>query len=207
MSFADDVRAKLPKALHLPEPFAAVFDWAEARNQVAKFNNASGRSYLSIYPIDQLNADGASYLIFHAEGPPLAEPIPQDITARYASIATAAGDGGKMGFWLDDNGMQQVVIFNQGWPHVLTSDPLVALQFLAVGYPEPAAITDANLTAAETAKAEGYDTPLLADDYRAFLRDSFGVILPDTAAELGIVVPDDDDMSDPMRQWIDKYQR
>lgn len=205
MSFAENVRAKMPEALVLPDAFAAVFDWAEANGQKGRFTHTDAGEYLSIYPLEVMNEPGASYVIFHAEGPPLAEPIPAEISARYVSIATAAGNGGKMGFWLGDAGVQQVVIFDHGWPYVLTSDPLVALQFLAMGYSEPAALKDPTMTAAAAAAYDDWDEPILPDGFHAFLKERFGVTPPTTAAALGITIPDYDDMSDPMRQWLDKH--
>ena len=202
MSFADHVRAALPEALHLPDAFAVVFDWAEGHGHLGAF--PKGQPYVSLYPTALMNEPGASYLIFHPDGPPLATPIPEDIVQRYATIATAAGDGGTMGFWLDDTGKQQVVIFDHGWPYVLTDDPLKALLFLAIGYSEPAALTNASFTAQEAADDWGADTPLLPEAFRQFLQTQFGVTIPDRASDLGLAVPKYEDMTDPMRQWIRK---
>lgn len=49
------------------------------------------------------------------------------------------------------------------------------------------------------------DAPIMPDDFRAFLKNRFGVTPPTTAAALGIVIPDYNDMSDPMRQWLGKH--
>jgi len=207
MSFADDVRGFLPAALTLPDAFAQVFDWAEARGYGGRFPDAEAgdvtAQYLSIYPPDQMNEPGASYVLFRVDGPPLAEPIADEITTRCATIADAAGDGGKLALWLDDAGQQQFVIFNHGWPYVLTDDPLVALQFLGIGYSEPAALQDPSQTAAEQSETDMAFPPILPKDYCAFLLDQFAVVVPKRASDLGISIPLDDDLSDPARIWLE----
>ncbi len=199
MSFVEEVRAQLPGEVTLPDAFATTFAWAESQGFVGQFPD--GERYLSLYPPEMINAPGASYLLFHADGPPLADPVPTEITQRYASIASAAGDGGKMGFWLDDHAQQHIAIFDHGWPYVLTPDPLKALAFLAIGYPEPAALTKATMTASEAAEYDGADAPLIPTMFGDFLTGEFGIDIPKRASELGLRVPDDDE-DDPMRRWI-----
>ena len=133
-------------------------------------------------------------------GPPLHEP-PPEVMARIVKFASAAGDGGCLSFWVDDNGQQRIVLFDHGMPFVLTDDPLVALQFLAMGYPEPAALNDATLSPAAYALAEGYDPPLLPTAFRTFLEDRFALSIPNSAADLGITIPSDT-ASDPVRDWL-----
>ncbi|NNE88773.1 MAG: hypothetical protein HKN27_11910 [Silicimonas sp.] len=204
MTFAQHVREALPAALHLPKAFADVFDWAEAAGQNATF--PKGQPFLSIYPLDQMNEPGASYLIFHPEGPPLAKPIPSEICERYATIATAAGDGGKMGFWLDDTGTQQIVIFDHGWPFVLTDDPIKALQFLSIGYPEPAALENASFLLREAVEYQGSEPPIVPTAFQEFITNHFGVDVPLRCSDLGLFIPEFEDMSDPMRQWMDRVR-
>ena len=205
MTFADDYRAALPGGLHLPDAFAAVFDWAEAQGQHGRFSHGDpatfSNRFLSIYPQEVQNEPGASHVLFRFDTAPVHQP-PAEVHDRYATVARAAGDGGTMGFWRDDDGRQRIVIFDHGTPYVLTDDPLVALRFLAIGYPEPAALPDAGLTAAQAAAAWGADEPILPDGFRDLLQAEFGVTVPARAADLGIVIPAPDDMSDPMRRWL-----
>ena len=206
MTFAEEVAARLPEGMTLPAPFAAVFDWAEAQGQAGVLGHgdpgAFSSRYLSIYPPEAMDEPGASHVLFRLDGPPFAEPVPEAVRERLVTIADAAGDGGKLGFWLDDAGQQWVVVIDHGWPYVLTDDPLVALTFLAMGYPEPAALPEAGWTAAEAALRWGADPPLLPDGYRAFLSRRFGVTHPARAADLGIAIPPPDDQTDPARIWL-----
>jgi len=203
--FSNEVRARLPEVLHLPDAFAAVFDWAEEQGQRGVFRNRDsadfGAHYLSIYPPDAIDADGASYVIFNFElGPPIHAPS-EAMLARMATVARISGDGGRLGFWCDDDGKQWVVVFDHGWPHVLTDDPMAALQFLAIGYPEPACVQDANLTAEAQAARDYGSAPLLPVAYRDFLSGTFGCAVPPTAAELGLRIPAPED-PDPLRGWM-----
>lgn len=210
MSHADAVRAALPGGMHLPAPFAQTFDWIEAQGWTDTIPNRdpddlSARN-LYIYPETERNSPAASIVVFgFMAGPPMHAPPPEAI-ARVTTLATIAGDGGTLSLWLDDDGKQWIVVFDHGWPYVLTDDPVVALQFLAIGYGEPAAITDPTLTADEDALRRGaepgWNYPLiLPNAFREFVTGTFGVTLPQRASELGIVLPDDDAM-DPVRSWM-----
>lgn len=202
MSFASDIRATLPSALHLPEPIAKAMDWLEEQGHGGIFTHG-GDPFLSLYPPEQRDAPGASFVLFHHEaGPPFHDP-PEVATARIASIAKIAGDGGTMALWADEQDTQHIVVFNHGIPFVLTSDPIIALQFLALGYSEPAAITDATLTPAQHAAQDMAEEPLLPEAFRAFLTDTFGITLPTCAADLGITIPSDT-APDPIRDWLDQ---
>jgi len=205
--FTDQVRARLPDALHLPEAFAITFDWLEGQGFSIQATMQDTPEFqqqaLLIYPPDMANAPGASHVAFRVEaGPPMHAPPPEAL-ARVASVATIAGDGGSLAFWLDDLGKQQIVVFDHGWPYVMAADPLVALQFLAIGYPEPAALTDAGMTAAEAAAFDGAPPPVLPHAYRAFLEQQFGVTIPPRASDLGITIPDGT-AQDPMRDWYSR---
>ncbi len=206
MSFSNDIRAHLPKGMHLPDAFATTFDWIEAQGWSSNFKHgdqsAFSSRFLSIYPLSEQMTYGVSYVVFSFEaGPPLHGPH-EDVMARIVTLGKIAGDGGTLSLWLDDDGTQQIVVFNHGLPYLLTDDPLVALQFLAIGYPEPGAITDPTLTAAEQAQQDMADPPILPDAFRAFLTETFGVTIPDRASDLGITIPDDT-VPDPIRDWID----
>lgn len=206
MSFANEVRARLPKGMHLPAPFAQTFDWLEAQgwdvsHDRPKDDPFTARSLL-IYPLsEQMNPD-ASYVTFSFEPAPPIHAPPPEVTERLVTIGVIAGDGGTLSLWLDDAGKQWIAVFNHGNPYVLTDDPLVALQFLALGYPEPAALQDPTLTPSEVAERDLCDPPLLPQAFRGFLHDTFGVTLPPRASDLGITIPPFD-APDPLRDWLD----
>lgn len=204
--FADEVRTRLPAALHLPDAFAAAFDWAEAQGQRGVFRRADvadfGSHYLSIYPLDQMEVARASYVIFNFEaGPPIHAPSESMLT-RIATVAKISGDGGRLGFWCDEGGKQCVIVFNHGTPYVLTDDPVAALQFLGLGYPEPACLEDPTISPEDEMAYPGAPPLVLPLGYRDFLTARFGRPLPRTAAELGIRIPAFDD-PDPLRDWIE----
>ncbi len=208
MSFANDMRAHLPEALTLPDAFATVFDWAEARGQAGVFTNQDPSDflsrYLTVYPLAQAFDPSMSHVLFNLQlGPPLHEP-PPEVASRVASIARIAGDGGTLALWRDDEDRQRIVVFNHGEPHVLTDDPVVALQFLAIGYVEPGALLYPDLTAAEQAIEHGSDTPPIPPtEFQAFVKSEFGVEVPERASDLGIVIPEEGG-PDPIRDWLDE---
>ena len=201
MSFSDSIRAALPDALHLPDAIAQTMDWLEAQGHGGTFTHG-GDPFLGIYPPDLRDAPGASFVLFHHEaGPPFHEP-PAEVTARIASIAKIAGDGGTLALWADPSDAQHVVVFNHGIPYVLTSDPLVALQFLAIGYSEPGALTDAMLTAPQQTTQDMAEPPLPPSAFRTYLETTFQITIPACASDLGITIPPDT-APDPIRDWLD----
>ena len=202
MTYANDVRAHLPEGMHLPDAFAQTFDWLEAQGWSGIFTHADQEAfssrYLSIYPPDERDEYAASIVLFRFEaGPPLHQ-TPEDVVARITTIAKIAGDGGTLSLWLDDGGTQRFVVFNHGIPFVLTDDPLVALQFLALGYMEPGALEDPTQTPLENANGDDILPP---HAFRTFLSDTFGVTLPERASDLGIVIPPEG-APDPIRDWM-----
>lgn len=200
MNFAAQIRAALPPALHLPDAFAQTFDCLEAQGHAGTIT-PTGKPFLSIYPEHQRDDPAASFVLFSFEGgPPLHAP-PPEVMARVATLGQISGDGGTLSLWLDDDGKQWFVVFNHGEPHVLTDDPLIALQFLAIGYSEPGAITDPTLTATQQAAADMADPPVPPEAFRAFLAETFNVTVPDRASDLGITIPADGAL-DPIRDWL-----
>jgi hypothetical protein len=193
MSFADEIRARLPDGMHLPDPFAQTVDWLEAQGWDVSHDRPVSDDFtarhLLIYPLSERSNPAISHVAFRFEaGPPIASP-PSEVMARIVTIATIAGDGGTLSLWLDDEGKQWITVFDHGEPFVLTDDPLIALQFLALGYPEPAAIGDPTLTPIEVALRDAGDPPLMPEAFRTFVTQTFGVTLPPRASDLGITIP------------------
>ncbi len=207
MSFSSAFKAHMPANMVLPDAFADTFDWLEAQGWGGQLTyhpdpGSFAQNYLSIYPAKQMDHPNGSFVLFSYEaGPPLAQP-PDDVKNRFVKLATIAGDGGILALWLDDDGAQHFVLFNHGIPHVLTQDPVIALQFLAIGYPEPAA-SNPKLTADEQAKQDGGGPPLLPMAFRSFLEERFHVTIPDRASDLGIHVPPDE-ATDQVRDYLDR---
>lgn len=202
MSFSATIRAALPAALHLPDSIAQTMDWLEAQGHGGTFTHG-GDPFLGIYPPDLRDAPGASFVLLHHEaGPPFHDP-PIEVTSRIASIARIAGDGGTLALWADPTDTQHLVVFNHGIPYVLTSDPIAALQFLAIGYSEPGALTDPTPTATQQATRDMAEPPLLPTAFRNFIETTFQVTIPARASDLGITIPPET-APDPIRDWLDK---
>jgi hypothetical protein len=202
MSFADEIRSRLPDGMHLPDVFGQTFDWLESQGWAGIFKRADqevfSSRYLSIYPPEMMNEYGASIVLFRFEaGPPMHAP-PEDVVARITTIAKIAGDGGTLSLWLDPEGKQHFVVFNHGTPYLLCDDPLVALQFLALGYMEPGSLEDPTVMPLEDANGDDIHPP---HAFRAFLTETFGVTLPERASDLGITIPPETD-PDPVRDWL-----
>ncbi|OAN79036.1 hypothetical protein A8B78_01385 [Jannaschia sp. EhC01] len=192
MSFATDMKAALPEGMHLPDAFARTFDWLEAQGWRDVFARQDAdvfaNHYLSVYPPEDRDRHGTSYVLFSFEaGPPFHQP-PPEVVARVARLGKIAGDGGTLSLWLDDNGSQHFVVFNHGEPQELIDDPVKVLQFLAIGYSEPGAMTDPMQTATEQAAQDMAAPPILPNAFRTFLTETFGVAIPERAADLGITM-------------------
>lgn len=208
MSYANELRQRLPKGMTLPEPFAQTFDWLEAQGWTTSHglpgDDPFAQQSLLIYPPDFEPAHQASMVSFAYEpGPPVFAP-PAEALERITTFATIDGSGGCMSFWLDDAGKQWIVVFNHGYPHVMTDDPLVALQFLAIGYLEPGTLLEPTMTVADCAELDAYlpeEMPIPPEGFRAFLTETFGVTIPERASDLGIRIPEAG-ASDPIRDYM-----
>ena len=99
---------------------------------------------------------------------------------------------------------------------MITGDPLVLLQYLAMGYNEPGSLGKTDITPLQQdLEFEGVETvgeldpetgPTRAPEaFQTFLTQEFGVTLPATARDLGIadfVYYNDEKSNDPFVKWL-----
>ena len=214
-TFAQNLTSLMPAGITLPPELIETFDWLEDQG----WHNVRGDGlpedhWLSLYPEQERDMPSASHVIFggttlpfthHCSTPDVA------IDARVAEIATTAGDGGRAALWLDENGKQQFVHMGHDNIGLLTDDPLVFLQFLGMGHPEPGGLTKTSITPEQqyeqngTGLFSGDTAPLRPIAFQKFLKDRFKLDMQATAQELGIKdfheYPDDAS-TDPFERWV-----
>jgi len=217
--FAQNLTALMPAGITLAPELIEAFDWLESQgwHQVRDGGKPEDH-WLSIYPEDQRNQAGASHVVFGGTTLPFTShwstPNP-DVDNRIAEIATTAGDGGRAAVWLDDNGKQQFIQLGHDSVGIITDDPLVFLQSLTMGYPEPGALEGTDITPLQsTLEYHGYETtaeflldekPILPAAFQTFLKDRFNLDTPATARDLGIAdfgAYHDEDTTDAFAGWL-----
>jgi hypothetical protein len=218
-TFAQNLASLMPDGISLPIELVEAFDWLEGQG----WHNIRGVGapedhWLTIYPSDLLNHPASSHVIFGGTTLPYTDhwTTPDaEIDARIAEIGETSGDGGRVAIWLDDAGKQQFVHIGHDSLGVITDSPLVLLQFLAMGYPEPGALERTDISPAEAildtqgiAALEPLDPdnqPSTPEAFQTFLKQRFGVDFPTTARDLGITnfaQYHDDETTDPFARWI-----
>ncbi|MEQ6202813.1 hypothetical protein ABMC88_07135 [Sulfitobacter sp. HNIBRBA2951] len=218
-TFARSLSQLMPDWVVLPPELIETFDWMEDQGWLVTRGTATPDAHsLRIYPAQHHHHPVASHLAFGGTTLPYTEhwatPDPA-IDNRIAEIAEISGDGGRAAIWLDDDGKQWFVHLGHDSVGVITDDPLVLLQFFAMGYPEPGYLPQTDVTpvqafldyhGVETLADFGPDEqPLLPTEFQEFLKERFALTLPATAADLGIAAfPEYADTStkDPFAQWI-----
>lgn len=214
-TFSEKLTELLHPGMTLAPELVQTFDWLEEQGwmQVRKGGQPEDH-WLSIYPAHERDLPSASHVVFGGTTLPFTHhwsTPDSDIDARIAEIATTSGDGGRAALWLDENGKQQFVHLGHDNMGLLTDDPLVFLQFLGIGYPEPGALTKTGITPDEQFEQHGTglfsgDTgPIYPVAFQKFLKDRFDLDMPATAQELGIkdFQQDIDDAStNPFVRWV-----
>lgn len=217
--FARNLTSLLPTGITLPPELIETFDWMEDQGwHHVREGGAPEDHWLSFYPTQLLEAPMASHIAFGGTALPFSDhwstPDPS-VDARIAEIGVTSGDGARVAIWLDDAGKQQFVHIGHDTLGLITDDPLTLLQFLAMGYPEPGALEDTTLPplqatlefhgASSIAELDGDEQPVAPTALQAFLKTRFGIDMPTTAHDLGIMpFPEyhDTDTTDPFARWI-----
>jgi len=216
--FAQNLAKLMPAGITLPPELIQTFDWMEDQGWLHIREGAAPEDHwLAFYPADYIGHPMASHVTFGGTALPFTDhwstPEPS-IDARIAEIGETSGDGGRVAIWLDDAGKQQFVHIGHDTLGIITDDPLVLLQFLAMGYPEPGALEDTTLTplqatlefhgASSSAELAEDDLPVVPTALQAFLKSHFALDMPDTAHDLGIRnFPEyHSDTTDPFALWI-----
>ncbi|WP_299026353.1 hypothetical protein [uncultured Sulfitobacter sp.] len=219
--FATNLSALMPEGIALPSELIAAFDWLEDQGwHQTRGTGAPEEHTLLIYPPEHQNHPVASHVAFGGTTLPYtghwSAPDPQ-VDARIAEIGETSGDGGRVAIWLDDNGKQQFVHIGHDSLGVITDDPLVLLQFLAMGYPEPGSLVRSDITPVAAyleyhgvVRLEDFgpkEQPVFPVAFQGFLKERFDLDMPATARDLEIAdFPEygDDTTSDPFARWINE---
>jgi len=218
--FTQKLTTLMPDGVTLAPELVTTFDWLENQGWLHIRDGATAEDHwLSIYPFEvsqQMNASlvafGGTSLKYTAYW---STPDPQ-VDSRIAEIATSSGDGGRVAIWRDPDDKQWFVHLGHDTLGVITDDPKVLLQFLAMGYGEPGGLEATDITPLQQALYfGGYDdisdmpedegptlTPLA---FQSFLKSEFDLDMPATARDLGIAdFTDygDATSTDPFVQWM-----
>lgn len=216
--FAQNLAKLMPAGITLPPELTQTFDWMEDQGWLhIREGGAPEDHWLAFYPAEYIGHPVASHVTFGGTAMPFTDhwsaPDPA-IDARIAEIGETSGDGGRVAIWLDGAGKQQFVHIGHDTLGIITDDPLVLLQFLAMGYPEPGALPTTTLTptqaslayhgASSLADIGPEDQPVIPTALQRFLKDRFGLDIPATAHDLGITdFPEyHSDTTDPFALWI-----
>lgn|GEM_PF-1096866 len=218
-TFARNLASLMPDGISLPPQLIETFDWLEDQGGLVVHGSGAPEDHaLMLYPKELKNHPFKCHFAFvgtaltYTDHWPTPDPV---IDARIAEIAETSGDGGRLAIWLDDEGKQQFVHIGHETLGVITDDPLVLLQFIAMGYPEPGFLPQTDMTPMEcyladqgVARLEDLtpeDRPVMPTAFQAFLNQRFNLAIPATACDLGITdFPEyhDTDTSDPFARWI-----
>jgi len=209
----------MPDWVDLPPELIETFDWLEDQGwHHVREGGAPEGHWLSIYPAQYLSHPGASHVTFGGSTLPFTghwSAPDAEIDNRIAEIATTSGDGGRAAIWLDESGKQQFVHMGHDTMGIITDDPMVLLQFLAMGYPEPGALEQTGITPLQALfDYHGiYDLGEFDDNHKPvppaalqrFLKDRFGLDMPANARDIGISdFPEygDPETTDAFARWV-----
>lgn len=218
-TFAQNLAKLAPAGITLNPELIETFDWIESQGWHYIREGAEPQDHhLLIYPPEFKNHPTTSHMAFG--GTTLTYtghwsiPDPQ-IDNRIFEIAETSGDGGRLAIWLDEGGKQQFVHIGHDTLGIITDDPLILLQFLAMGYPEPGYLPETNITPIQAyldyhgvntpGDFEPQDAPVFPIALQGFLKQRFDLDTPATAQDIGITdfsAYDDTTTTDPFARWI-----
>jgi len=210
------MKASFPQDIPLPEEFEKLFAWMEANDFVCQGRDSE---FATLYPRELAEADGTSLISF--------EPVDQtfmsrwaqgdapDFASRVAAFVRTGGDGSYAALWRDDAGQLKFVHLGSGSGStmlcVLTDNVIDFLRLLAIGYEELCSPEHYGMT-----PEEAYEELHDEDDppyepprqFRAWVEETFGVEIPETASEIvaGTADMDTPSSDDPFWRWVKKHQ-
>lgn len=218
-TFAQNLMKLAPNWVILPPELIETFDWLEDQGWLTIREGGQPEDHiLFIYPPEARDQLGASHVVFGGTTIKYTEhwSTPNaDVDNRIFEIATTAGDGGRAVIWLDENGKQQFVQMGHDNAGIITDDPLVFMQFLAMGYIEPASLEQTDITPLQNFfdyhgvydldEIVADERPVSPNAFQQFLKQRFGLNMPDTARDIGINTFTeylDPDTTDPFARWL-----
>ena len=219
-TFTKTLTSLMPQGMTLAPELAKTFDWMESQGWMMIHEPGDPLDHwMPIYPPSIEEKSNTSFVSFGTSGLAYtghwSTPNPA-VDARIFEIATTSGDGGRAAIWIDDAGKQWFVHLGHDALGVISDDPLVLLQWLAMGYHEPGALEITDITPlASLLEYHGYESTdefeedegltIPPTDFQAFLTAEFGTTAPETAHALGIAEFDyygDEESNDPLVKWI-----
>ena len=213
MSYAGDMKTRLPATMSLPAEFEALFDWIEANGFFLSSQRFPGDRLGVLGPAEE--PEQGTIILFRIETRAQAQEtgdawfrgnVP-NIADRLVVFARSGGDGSHVAFWIDDQGHQQIVhLGSDGRVGVLTRAPLDFLRLLGIGYEE---ISGDCLDAPdEPPDDQDGDRDTINEAYRSWLTGRYGVTIPRTASEVINDVPDvlAKTSDDPFWNWVRRHQ-
>ena len=217
--FTQNLMKLAPEWAALPSELIQTFDWMEDQGWLHMREGGQPEDHwLSIYPDQFLNHPSASNVTFGGTSLTLTghwETPDPALDNRLFEIGETSGDGGRLAIWRDDTGTQQFVHLGHDNAGIITDDPLVVLQFLAIGYPEPEILEQTDMTPQQAFfdyhgiydmnKFSPEDRPVYPLAFQGFLKQRFGLGMPASARAIGIAdfAPyHDSEAADPFARWI-----
>lgn len=222
-AFAQNLAKLMPDWVVLAPELIETFDWLEDQGGLMTRGAALPEEHtLLVYPPEHRTHPVASHIAFGGTTLPYIGhwPAPDPgIDNRIAEIAQTSGDGGRVAIWLRNDGKQHFVHIGHDTIGTITDDPLILLQFLAMGYPEAGALERTDITPVQafldyhgviTLGDFGPDEqPLFPTAFQSFLKQRFNLDMPRTARDIGIndfSSYEATDSADPFVQWVINVQ-
>ncbi len=203
-TFTDQMTKLMPANMQLAPELVRTFDWLEEQGWMEVRPGGKPEDHvLYIYPPDVADHQNASFVSFGTVNQDTNEHWVggyPNADGRIFEIAITSGDGGRAVIWLDDAGVQQYVHLGHDNAGVISCDPVVFLQFLAMGYVEPGGLDFTDVTPEQDAleyygltdpsefgKNDPDEQPAIEPTaFRQFIETEFNVKIPETARALGI---------------------
>ena len=211
-SYAEEMAARLPATLVLPEEFGALFDWMEENGFFMASQRFAGDRLGLLGTEDELQSGAVTAIMFRIETPEQARDFGEawfrgsvpEIERRLVVFARTGGDGSYCGFWHDDDGRQRIVhLGSEGHVCLVGETPLDFLRLCAIGYSE---ISGDCLGDPDSPPDDETRAPNTA--FRAWLTERYGVSIPETAREIVGDIPAgtiDETSDDPFWLWVRKH--
>lgn len=211
-----NLRAALPEGMSLPEPIVKLYEWIETRGSFSKDG-----AYGSLTP---RMVEAGTEIGFHIE--PHSSTYYRawfgsshpEIPTRLLIIANTGGEGSRAGLWRNDAGETKVVHLGSGSGSTMVcqlgEQPVDFLRLLAMGYEE--LCWDEHFSEPPRFEREKVDDEDEEEEleprrphveFQDWVRDTFGVTIPATAAEIVRVCKMRDFSGgkiphDPFARWV-----
>lgn len=211
------IEATLRAGMVMPDAFEMLFKWIEAHRYFVDTPN--GRTGFLFPEAEKkrgwtdLGRPGGTEIEFSRIGNGSLrywfETGSSQVIDRLCVFAKTGADGSMAAFWLADDGSQKIVHLGSGsgsvMTCVLTDDPIDFLRLLAIGYNEICW----GEAFSEPPNAGGDFVVQPNERYRAWVKSTFDVSIPERASELvsaaAVSASTNEQSDDPFWNWVDKH--